>query len=164
RMATADPHQRVDASSWTPAEPLDTEAKTGMRPISRRQYKRGGMVAGEHEKRRADRKPRKTGGRALVDDFVNRDQREANEEREGTKHVGGFKDGGRTKRAAGGDMPGGTNVPTVPVTRFNFQGGPSQMSRAAGLKSGGAAKHPDEAEDKKLIKATVKPKAIKGHP
>src|ERR1700674_3726563 len=90
---TTDPHQKVDASSWTPPEPENADVQTGPRPISKRQSKRGGKVQGEHEHRRADRKPRKSGGRALVDDFVNRDVKEANEERSGTKHVGGMKKG-----------------------------------------------------------------------
>ena len=44
RLGTTDPHQKVDASSWTPPEPLDTEVKTGLRPVSRRAYKKGGKV------------------------------------------------------------------------------------------------------------------------
>lgn len=92
---TTDPHQKTDASSWTPPEPEDADVQTGPRPISKRQFKKGGLVVkGEHEKRRADRKPRKSGGRALVDDYVNRDVKEANEDRAGTKHVGGMKKGG----------------------------------------------------------------------
>ena len=92
---TTDPHQKVDASSWTPPEPENANIQTGPRPISKRQFRKGGLVvSGEHEHKRADRKPRKSGGRALVDDYVNRDVKEANEERPGTKHVGGMKRGG----------------------------------------------------------------------
>jgi hypothetical protein len=95
RMAHGDPHQRVDASSWTPPEPEDGGVQTGERPISRRQYKRGGHVDGHKGVQRLDRKPRKSGGKALTaDSYLNRDVREANEEREGTKHVGGFARGG----------------------------------------------------------------------
>ena len=54
-LATADPHQRVDASSWTPPEPLNADKQTGMRVLSKRAYKRGGKVHGEHEAQRADR-------------------------------------------------------------------------------------------------------------
>lgn len=115
---TTDPHQKVDASSWTPPEPENADVQTGPRPISKRQYKRGGKVHGEHEKMRADRKPRKSGGRAWVDDYVNRDVKEANEERPGIKHVGGMKRGG--------------------------------------------AAHEDAAEDKKLVRSMVRPKALKG--
>lgn len=97
RRLTTDPHEKVDASSWTPSEPLNAEAPTGMRPISKRQFKRGGKVQGEHAQVRADRKPRKSGGGvqgAKVDEWINRDDRKANEKRDGLKHTGGFKSGG----------------------------------------------------------------------
>lgn len=132
RMADGDPHQKTDASSWSPPEAMKTGVKTGMRPISRRQYKRGGKVEGETAKMRADRKPR--GSKMLPDSFANVDQRDANEEREGEKHIGGFARGGRPHR----DM-GGSNVPTQ---RMAFQGGPSALSKEAGipsLKTGGRA-------------------------
>jgi hypothetical protein len=101
---SADPHQKVDSSDWTPAEPLNTEAKTGMRPVSRRQFKRGGKVLhkieGAHTKTRHDRKARKSGGKAdgmpTVDRFINKDMKKANEYRDGEKHVGGMKNGGST--------------------------------------------------------------------
>ena len=101
---------KVDSSDWTPPEALDADVKTGARPISRRQFKRGGKVIGkaigDASAPRADRKPRKAGGRSEAKEFanakVNRDVRAANEEREGKKHVGGFKAGGKAKRATGG--------------------------------------------------------------
>lgn len=92
---------KVDASGWTPPEALNTTAKTGARPISDRLYKRGGgiKVNGSREMPRGDRIPRKSGGRALTaDSLVNRDVREANEDRKGIKHVGGFADGGSTSK------------------------------------------------------------------
>ena len=52
-------------------------------PLSRRAYKSGGKILGEELKRRADRRPRKTGGRALIDDWVNSDVKDANEDRGG---------------------------------------------------------------------------------
>ena len=107
RLVTADPHQKVDSSTWSPAEPLDTEAKTGARPLVRRIYKSGGKVQGTAAKKRGDRMARKSGGRAApwVDDLINRDVRTANEAREGKKHVGAFKKGGRTKHADGKKVP-----------------------------------------------------------
>lgn len=93
RMSHGDPHEKVDASSWTPPEPMNANAQTGMRPVSKRQFRRGGKVHGEKPACRADRKPRKSGGR--VDDYVNRDVRAANADL-GKPHVGGFKDGGGT--------------------------------------------------------------------
>ena len=32
---------KVDSSNWTPAEPLDANVQTGMRPISKQGYKKG---------------------------------------------------------------------------------------------------------------------------
>jgi hypothetical protein len=90
---------KVDSSTFTPAEPLDSEAKTGMRPISRRAFKTGGKVEGMACAPRADRKPRMNGGRIGL---ANTDQRAANDEREGKKHVGGFKKGGRVGKMGGG--------------------------------------------------------------
>jgi len=98
KLTTADPSQKVDSSTWSPPEPLNTEAKTGMRPVSRRAYKKGGKVEGESAPVRADRSPRKAGGRseavAFANAKINRNQKEANEEREGVKQVGGFAKGG----------------------------------------------------------------------
>jgi hypothetical protein len=106
KMATGS-DQKVDASSWTPPGPMKADVKTGMRPISRRAYKTGGKVTGEDEAPRMDRKPRATGGcapKAMADAKVNRNVKDANEEREGKKHVGALKTGGRAKRANGGDV------------------------------------------------------------
>jgi hypothetical protein len=105
-MTTADPHQKVDSSTWTPSDALNADVKTGMRPVSRRAFKKGGKVEGECAPMRADRKPRKTGGsaKAWVDAKINRNVKDANEEREGIKHVGGMKKGGRAKHATDGKV------------------------------------------------------------
>ena len=34
--------RKVDSSDWSPASPLNAEAKTGLRPLTERQYKKGG--------------------------------------------------------------------------------------------------------------------------
>jgi hypothetical protein len=97
RLVRSDPHQRVDASGYAPEGALNGNVQTGERPISPRQFRRGGTVAGDAAAPRADRKPRASGGRALTaDSYLNRDVKEANEERVGTKHIGGFKRGGKT--------------------------------------------------------------------
>lgn len=87
----------VDASGY-PVEgpdPLNADVKTGMRPISRRAYKRGGKVHGEAVTH-AGRKPRKSGGKALsADSLANLNHKEANEDRKGKKHVGALKRGGK---------------------------------------------------------------------
>jgi hypothetical protein len=82
---------------------MDAGIQTGPRPISRRQFRRGGKVAGEAGPKRADRKPRASGGRALTaDSLINRNVKEANEERDGLKHIGGMKSGGRAHKDMGG--------------------------------------------------------------
>lgn len=105
RLGSADPHSKVDSSDWTPPEALDADVKTGARPLSRRAFKKGGKVMGQKAKANMGRKPRCGGGKA-GDSWVNRNVKEANEEREGKKHVGGFKAGGRAKREYGGRGPG----------------------------------------------------------
>jgi hypothetical protein len=103
RLANAS-SAKVDASSYKQVEPETSGVKTGMRPVSRRQFKRGGKVAGAACAPRADRKPRKNGGAAPAtpDNIINRDVKEANQKREGKKHVGGMNKGGRAARADGG--------------------------------------------------------------
>lgn len=164
--------EKVDSSDWKAPEPLNTEVKTGMRPVSRRAYKRGGKVAGKEvgpsgsiAAKRGDRIARKSGGKAdrnrpmSVDDFLNRDQKMANEVREGgDKHVGGYKKGGRTKKAIGGGMPyGGANDIGIPSA-----GGAMSKIRAGvtgGMKKGGKVpkeewehSKADLKQDKKLAK------------
>jgi hypothetical protein len=109
RLSSGDPRQKVDSSSWSPPEQLETTAKTGMRPVSRRAYKKGGSVEGEACSPNMGRKPRKAGGRAaktddtpIVDRYINRDLKKANEYRDGVKHIGGMKKGGRTNKYRGG--------------------------------------------------------------
>ena len=96
--------QKVDSSDWTPAEMLNSEAKTGLRPVSRQAFRSGGKVQGEACAPRADRKPRKSGGdvKAWINAKINRNVKDANEEREGIKHDGGMTKGGRAMRADGG--------------------------------------------------------------
>ena len=247
RLISPGKKSKIDASDFTPADPLDTDSKTGLRPLSRRQFKKGGKVVakahGEEAHKHAGRKPRKSGGKALTaDTLINRDVREANEKRDGTKHIGGFKRGGATKGrkhredggstamtrirdAAGYDSPdyepsnyqpkgnysnlsdedmakmqalsdskdvqgrkhggktgrkhradggfqdprmaaqqmlAGSNRANVPTGLIPSQPASSQMSKAAGIKRGGRAEaHPDEREDKALIKKMVKGEALK---
>ena len=100
---------KVDASDYGPEEVLDAGVKTGMRPVSRRAFKKGGKVVaveGKDAAKNAGKKPR-SGGKALtIDGLVNRNVKDANEGREGIKHVGGLKTGGRAQRASGGSTYG----------------------------------------------------------
>jgi len=133
----------VDASGYEVPGFLKVGVKTGARPVSRSQYKRGGKVTAEAEgakaKHHAGRKSRKSGGSALTaNSYINRNQREANDEREGEKHIGAYKRGGRAKRADGGLMgPGMYGLHSEPTS--------SRVAKAAGLKRGGNAgrKHRD---------------------
>ena len=94
-------HQ-IDASDFAGYPDLNSTAKTGARPISRRQFRKGGKVVkmhGEHAKHHAGRKARNSGGKALTaNSLINRNVREANEEREGIKHIGAFNKGGKVHR------------------------------------------------------------------
>jgi hypothetical protein len=171
-----DPHQKVDASSWVPSEPEAASSQTGMRPVSPRQYKRGGKVVGKHEgpkaKHHAGRKPRKAGGKALLtpDNLINKDVKEANQERPGTKHVGGMKRGGRAHKMDGGQMAAPPVAMGNPRTAALVRALAAAKMRGAmpggmpmGRKHGGkAAGHPDEAEDRALVRKMVKHGALTG--
>lgn len=164
RMIGTDPHERVDGSSFEPPEPLNADVQTGMRPVSRQYRKAGGKVHGKEAHKHAGRKPRKAGGR-LVDEFVNRDYKEANEERPGIKHECGLKRGGvpTDGRARARKLLGGPNVGDLVVPRDRFGFVPARGSAimgGSGLKKGGKV-HSDEAQDKKLIKATVDKDCLK---
>jgi hypothetical protein len=106
-LAAAGP-EKVDSSTWSPSEPINAEVKTGMRPVSRRAYKKGGKVVGAKAAVNIGRKPRKSGGSALTaNSMINRDAKEANEERPGGKaHIGGYKKGGRIKKQGAGAVTG----------------------------------------------------------
>lgn len=99
---------KVDASDYGPEEVLDAGVKTGMRPISRRAFKKGGKVVaneGKEAVKHAGKKPRKSGNAPLsINAIVNRNVKDANEDREGKKHIGGFKRGGKIKKEGGGPL------------------------------------------------------------
>lgn len=101
RLTRSDPHARVDASGYSPEGALDGDVQTGPRVLSRRQFRHGGTVEGMTTAPRADRKRRASGGSALTpNSLINRDVKTANEERTGTKHIGGFAKGGRAEAMA----------------------------------------------------------------
>lgn len=100
---------KVDASDYGPEQVLNSEVKTGMRPISRRAYKKGGKVvasSGADAPQNAGKKPRSGSKHLTVDALVNRNLKDANEDREGKKHIGGLKTGGRATYAKGGSTYG----------------------------------------------------------
>ena len=110
KRLTTDPHKKVDASSWEPEEPMNTGAKTGLRPVSPRAFKRGGKVGmkaeGSEGVKHAGRKARKEGGkvRNMADAMVNRNVKEANASEFGRPHIGGLNKGGRAGKMDGGGM------------------------------------------------------------
>lgn len=126
RLTRADPHARVDASGYAPEGAMNADSQTGPRPISRRQFRHGGSVEGSKGVLRADRKPRASGGRTKVDGgLINEDIKEANQERDGTKHIGGMKRGGRAGKLAGGPLMQATGSPSMPPTTIGRKEGGS---------------------------------------
>lgn len=107
RLGKDRPLEKVDSSTFVPPEMLNADVKTGLRPVSRRAYKKGGKVMGEACDARADRKQRKAGGatgKQIAEAKINRNVKDANELREGKKHIGGMKKGGRAKYATDGEV------------------------------------------------------------
>jgi hypothetical protein len=153
-MMAGDPRQKVDASSWTPPEMMNTEAKTGLRPVSRRAFKKGGKVVacmGENAKQNAGKKPRKAGGgeaSKYANAKVNRNVKEANAEEFGKPHTGGYRKGGRTHKDMGGPMVD-PRLNMVSPGRLNFD----KNLVTPGRKDGGKA---DASQDKKLIKTAFR--------
>ena len=179
-LTTADPHQKVDSSTWTPPDALNADIKTGMRPISRRAFKSGGKVKGAAAAANMGKSVRSGNKPMTADSMVNKDMKEANQERAGIKHIGALKSGGRAKKFLGGPMMGGAmmnpmanalsgngekdgNMPMAP----GMAGGPNvdpgslYGGKIGGspYKKGGKVAHEDVAADKALIKKMVKPSA-----
>jgi hypothetical protein len=102
RLAGTDPHRKVDASSWTPNEPLNADRKTGARPIRPRIYKIGGKVQGDRAPRDPGRSARASGGRTETGPLSMANVPAENARDLGSFHIGGYKNGGSLK--AGIDM------------------------------------------------------------
>ena len=151
--------QKVDSSDFTPAPILNADVKTGMRPISKQGFKRGGKIAGEKMETHAGRKPRKSGGRAITaDSLINRDQKEANEGREGKKHIGGMKKGGRAGRLFGGAID---NLLTSKAIQGESPASMEQLLKgfSDGKKSGGRAKKAMGGGPADSLKNSMNPQA-----
>ena len=110
RRLVSEKDENPGIADWKPSPKLNADAKTGMRPVSRRAYKDGGKVSGEDTEQRSDRKPRTGNKPATADSIVNRNLKDANEDRDGVKHIGGLKTGGRAKKMDGGDVEQLNNV------------------------------------------------------
>ena len=83
RLGGGEDARSVDASNFTPGEPLNAEAKTGMRPVSRQARKRGGAVTGAHARADAGSPRPARRRRRSASSFANRDKKAANEDRAG---------------------------------------------------------------------------------
>jgi hypothetical protein len=142
RLSRSDPHARVDASGYSPEGALNGDVQTGPRPISRRQYRRGGSVEGMATAPRADRKRRAAGGALTADSLINRNVKAANEDRAGTKHVGGMKRGGRAEAMAERvhKLIGGALTPQQKLGMLHRP-----------MRTEGGKVHKDEAQDRALI-------------
>ena len=171
KRLTTDPHKKVDASSWEPEEPMNTGAKTGLRPISPRAYKRGGKVGMKAEgcasAPNAGRKARKDGGKIndLINAKVNRNVKEANAAEFGKPHVGGMNKGGRTGKMDGGGMMAPASLGTsmgdprlgiVQKDRMNMTNQPGVYKRGGracgGYQEGGSVAK-DFAKIQKMMEA-----------
>ena len=148
RLTRSDPRARVDASGYSPDGALNGDVQTGPRVLSRRQFRRGGQVDGVAGAPRADRKRRASGGSLTADSLINRDVKAANEERVGTKHIGGFAKGGRAEAMAERvhKLIGGALTPQQKLGMTRRPAVVAPVGRAEGGKV-----HADEAQDRKLI-------------
>ena len=176
RLGGDRPTEKVDSSTFTPPELLNADAKTGMRPITRRAYKAGGKVQGAKGPATMGKAPRSGNKPVTADSYINRNVKDANEEREGIKHIGGLKSGGRAKKLSGGPLPASIGnaqammdrakaTSGVPITNLGSQTRPgiNRFKQATGIKTGGkVVKHDDVKEDKALIKKMVKSEARTG--
>jgi hypothetical protein len=99
KMANAKSPTKVDASSWSPSEPLHADKKTGARPLRARIYKAGGRVQGDRGPVNAGKEPRANGGALSMTNVP-----DENKKAKGSFHEGGYKGGGRAEKCGGGSM------------------------------------------------------------
>lgn len=173
----------TDTKPWDGVPILDTQDKADQ-PQKVKTLKDGGKVEGKTAKRRLDRKPRKCGGRVKRDDGGAANDPETTVpvhpvDQKQKVRLSGYKNGGRAKRADGGRDDSYVGAGSVtrddkPVMRpRDLYDADSRSPDAAdlydiaqmkrverGYKKGGAV-HPDEAEDKALIRKMVKPQDLR---
>ena len=101
-------------------------ASGGSTPSDKASYEPA-MAKGNQENARAayeeGRTPKKAGGKVeypLVDRYINRDLKKANDLRDGEKHIGGMKKGGRAKKQQGGSADN-ANKMTSPEYRKQLE-------------------------------------------
>jgi hypothetical protein len=146
---------KVDSSDWTPDEKLDADVKTGMRPISRRAFKTGGKVDGAEAKTNLSRAPR--GGLSEKIGLANTDQKAANEQREGKKHVGGFKKGGMAKAGGGAADSGQAGM----AKDVKYAPQPTQESMDSAARSNEGASDEGKLAPKTSLRPMPKPDGMK---
>ena len=149
---------KVDASSYGPEEVLNSEVKTGMRPISRRAYKKGGKVvavSGADAKQNAGKKPRAGKKHLTVDALVNRNLKDANEAREGKKHIGALKTGGRAMKRNGGGVPD-VYTSSRPVDKY----GNTMTDAELGMERGQDPRPAPKPKVKPVMRSGPSPKTV----
>ena len=165
RLANGSEGERVDASDYKVPGEMDTERKTGPKPLNPRMFKRGGKVEGAEATHHAGKKPRAKrdlGGPMSAPPAA----------------AGGAGAGSAAGSGAAGPM---MNLPAAaqaqianatrtpnPLGMLGSRPVQSWMARAGGIKKGGRVKkasggeaHSDEKEDRALIDKMVKPSARK---
>lgn len=159
RLTKSDPHAQVDASNYRPDGEMNAGSQTGPKPISRRQFRRGGSVEGSKGILRADRKPRASGGRTSVDGgLINEDIKQ---ERGGNNHIGGMKRGGRAGKLGGGPLMQATGSPSMPPTTIGRkEGGKVHVSGCGCAKcSGGRVERKEGGATKSPVYGGTRPVA-----
>jgi hypothetical protein len=138
RLASGSDATKIGASDFTPAEALNADVQTGARPLTRRRFKSGGKVVGAANAPRADKKKRGNSDLS-ADSFINRNVVEANEEREGKKHIGAFKKGGRAHKLSGGKLADYANK--AAKSRAGAERGAEYLERNNATGEGGMGTH-----------------------
>lgn len=134
-MAEGEPHARVDSSSWSPDEALETTKKTGCRPVGKQAYKRGGKVVEHMEGRepahRSDKNPRFDYGSVRTGN------------KKGNYDGGTRPTGGRIARADGG----ATTLKDMPIPRVERKRGGKTKSGKTNINiiiGGGRSEQPQQ--------------------
>lgn len=99
RMTSSERSYQAPKGAWE--EQMQRLPRSGGRQKAQDLYG-GKKVTSEKEYNTGGRAKRASGGKTVADDYANANQKDANEEREGKKHIGGLKDGGRAGKDVGG--------------------------------------------------------------
>ena len=170
RRLAGEKNEKVDASTWTPGDDLDAGTKVGARPISKRAYKGGGGIKGKAAVKHAGRVARKSGGK-VADEIANTNVKDANEDREGKKHTGGWKKGGEVKKADGGEvdavkaaMAAKMLMNKAKSKKRDKDGDKDDAFKRGGRASGGSAPTGGSVDNETMATSSISGPADKGGP